>query len=128
MIHHRITLDAAKFSTLVSGNICQADSETQILLDDIGWDVMINAIFTVALGTLPDRMQDMTEPQLSDHLGRQLRFVQNCETSDTIGSMLVIFQDDGITQYGATVMREDAPAALRELADRLENNTTVKRT
>lgn len=49
------------------------------------------------------------------------------QTPDTIGSMLVIFQDDGITQYGATVDPETAPQALRELADRIERRQTVKR-
>jgi hypothetical protein len=39
----------------------------------------------------------------------------------------VIFQDNGISQYGATVDPETAPQALRELADRLERRQTVKR-
>ena len=73
------------------------------------------------------RMQDMTEPELGQHLSKQLKFIKSCQTSDTIGSMLVIFQDDGITQYGATVDPEAAPQALRELADRIEKRQTVKR-
>lgn len=48
-------------------------------------------------------MQDMTEPELSEHLSRQLRFIKASQTSDTVGSMLIIFQNDGICQYGATV-------------------------
>lgn len=73
-------------------------------------------------------MRDMTEPELSEHLNQQLRFIRVSETADTIGSMLVIFQDDGICQYGATSINpDDAPAALRELADRLEKRQTVKR-
>lgn len=72
-------------------------------------------------------MRDMTEPELAEHLTRQLRFIRSCQTKDTIGSMLVIFQDDGIAQYGATVDPETVPQALRELADRIERRETVKR-
>lgn len=72
-------------------------------------------------------MQDMTEPELSEHLGKQLRFIKSCQTKDTIGSMLVIFQDNGICQYGATICPSTAPQSLRELADRLERRQTVTR-
>ncbi len=72
-------------------------------------------------------MKDMTEPQLSQHLTKQLRFIKSCHTPDTVGSMLIIFQDNGITQYGSTIDPETAPAALRELADRIEKRQTVKR-
>ena len=64
---------------------------------------------------------------ISEHLSKQLSFIKECQTPDTVGSMLVIFQDDGITQYGATIDPETAPAALRELADRIEKRTSVKR-
>lgn len=73
------------------------------------------------------QLKYMTEPELREHLSKQLRFIKACQTPDTIGSMLVIFQDDGITQYGATIAPETAPQALRELADRIENKQTVKR-
>jgi len=43
-------------------------------------------------------LQDMTEPELGAHLSYQLRFIESCHTPDTIGSMLIIFQQDGITQ------------------------------
>ena len=69
----------------------------------------------------------MTEPELSVHISNQLKFIRSCQTPDTIGSMLVIFGDDGICQYGATIDPETAPAALRELADRIEKRQTVKR-
>lgn len=72
-------------------------------------------------------MQDMTEPELRDHLNRQLRFIKRSQTRDTIGSMLIIFGSNGITQYGATVDPETAPQALRELADRIEGRQTVRR-
>lgn len=77
---------------------------------------------------MPENMlKYMTEPELNAHLTKQLRFIKSCQTPDTIGSMLVIFGDDGITQYGATVDPETAPQALRELADRIERRQTVKR-
>lgn len=72
-------------------------------------------------------MKDMTEPELAEHLNVQLRFIKSQQTPDTVGSMLIIFQDDGITQYGATIDPDTAPAALRGLADRLERRQTVKR-
>lgn len=72
-------------------------------------------------------MKDMNEPQLSAHLRKQLDFIKACQTEDTIGSMLIIFQDDGITQYGATLDPHGVPAALRELADRLDKRQTVER-
>jgi hypothetical protein len=72
-------------------------------------------------------MQDMTEPELSQHLRRQLDFIKAAQTPDTIGSMLIIFQDNGITQYGATVDPTATPQALRELADRLERREAVTR-
>ena len=73
-------------------------------------------------------LKDMTEPEIAEHLNRQLRFIKSSQTADTIGSMLIIFQDNGISQYGATVDPETAPQALRELADRIEKRQTVKRT
>ena len=72
-------------------------------------------------------LQDMNEPELSEHISKQLRFIKSCQTPDTIGSMLIIFQDNGISQYGATIDPETAPQALRELADRIELRETVKR-
>ncbi len=76
----------------------------------------------------PDKlMEHMTEPELSAHLSRQLKFIKKCQSEDTVGSMLIIFQKDMICQYGATVDPEQAPKALRELADRIERRETVKR-
>lgn len=72
-------------------------------------------------------LKDMNEPELAGHLNRQLRFIKSCQTQDTIGSMLVIFGDDGITQYGATIDPETAPQALRALADRIERRQSVER-
>lgn len=91
-------------------------------------DVGAHFVFCLS-GAIPEPMlmRHMTEPELSGHITNQLRFVKRCQTPDTIGSMLIIFQDDGIVQYGATIDPETSPAALRELADRIENRETVKR-
>ena len=48
-------------------------------------------------------MKDMTEPQLSEQLGKQLRFIKSCQTPDTIGSMLIIFGDNGISVHRGIV-------------------------
>ena len=81
----------------------------------------------LGIGSPDLRLEDMNEPQLREHFDRQIRLVKANETSDTIGSMLVTFQENGIAQYAATVLPDDAPAALRELADRLEKRETVGR-
>ena len=73
------------------------------------------------------RMEDMTEPELGLHLKNQMKFIKASQTEDTIGSMLIIFQENKITQYGSTIAAETAPPALRELADRLESRSTVER-
>lgn len=72
-------------------------------------------------------LKDMDEVELSAHVGRIMRFIRASQTPDTLGSLLVIFGDNGISQYGATIDPRTAPAALRELADRLERRETVER-
>lgn len=69
----------------------------------------------------------MTEPELSEHMRKQMMFVKACQTPDTIGSMLVVFGDNGITQYASSIDPETAPQALRELADRIERREALKR-
>jgi hypothetical protein len=69
----------------------------------------------------------MTEPELASHMSRQMAFIKHCQTKDTIGSMLVVFGEDGISQYAATIAPETASQALRELADRLDARTTTRR-
>jgi len=76
---------------------------------------------------MPKLIKDMTEPELSAHIASQLRFIKSRQTPDTIGSMLIVFCDNGISQYGATIDPAAAPEALRELADRIERRETVKR-
>ena len=79
---------------------------------------------------LPDDvklLQHMTEPELRAYFDGMFRQIRNWQTADTIGCMLVVFQADGITQYGATIDPATAPQALRELADRLERRQTIER-
>ena len=89
-------------------------------------EVFLEMIHRVEQGAAK-QLKYMTEPEIGEHLANQLRFIRASQTEDTVGSMLIIFQQDGITQYGATVDPETAPQALRELADRIEQRQTVKR-
>lgn len=73
------------------------------------------------------RMVDMDQEELDGHLKHQIRFIHACQTEDTIGSMLIVFGADGVGQYASTVDSECAPAALRELADRLERREMIER-
>lgn len=73
------------------------------------------------------RLQDMTEPELAKFFNGLMAWLQSRKPSDVIGWMLIGFQDDGISQYVASIDPSTAPAALRELADRLERRETVTR-
>lgn len=70
------------------------------------------------------RIQDMSEGELRAHLTHQMDFIKKHELDDVIGSMLVIFMDNGITQYVSSVAPNCAPDSLRELADRLEERAS----
>lgn len=76
---------------------------------------------------VPGLMKDMTEPQLTEHMTRMMQYVKDCQTPDTIGSVLLVAQDNGISQYAASVEREEVPAMLREMADRLDAGDSVER-
>ncbi len=65
-------------------------------------------------------LKDMPEPELRRHLSEMLDFIRLHERQDAIGSILVIFGNNGISQYGATVDPETVPQALLDLADRIE--------
>ena len=73
------------------------------------------------------RLQDLTEPELREFFDGLMEMLQICKPDDVIGWMLIGFQDDGISQYVASIDPETAPQALRELADRIERRETVKR-
>lgn len=88
---------------------------------------MCDKLAAIVPASYDKKLQDMTEPELREHMSHQLQYIKSCQTEDTIGSMLIIFGADKITQYGATVDPETAPQALRELADRIERRETVKR-
>ena len=114
------TIDLALSCNAVAANI----AEEVELVNTIAHLLLENRLFP----SPPDKlMEDMTEPELGDHLRRQLKYIKACQSEDTVGSMLIIFQKDMITQYGATVDPETVPQALRELADRIEKRETVKR-
>ena len=79
----------------------------------------------VTLG--PELFKDNTEPQLRAFINLLCGAVGDALPPDVLGFMLVMMQDNGIAQYGGSITRESAIGALRELADRLEANTTVER-
>ena len=72
-------------------------------------------------------MKDMTEPELREHMNLMCRAVTSLQAPDALGMMLVVFQDNGIVQYGSSIEPETAPQALRELAERIERRQTVTR-
>jgi len=73
------------------------------------------------------QLQDMTEPELARHFNRIMLTVDDQQPDDVIGSMVISFMTNGISQYVASIDPETAPAALRELANRIERRQTVKR-
>ncbi len=73
------------------------------------------------------QLQDMTEPELAEHFRKIMRMVNEQQPEDVIGSMVITFMTNGISQYVASIDPETAPQALRELADRIERRQTVKR-
>jgi len=72
-------------------------------------------------------MKDMNEPDLRLYLSYLMGMLKEVQPPAVIGSMLIMFTDQGITQYAASIDPETAPQALRELADRIERRETVKR-
>lgn len=72
-------------------------------------------------------LKDMTEPELFDYINLLMSATKQVVPPDVEGFMLVLFCDDGITQYGSSVTRETAVPALRELADRLEKREGIER-
>lgn len=73
------------------------------------------------------RLEDMNEPELRAHFADIIESVDDVQPDDVIGSMVITFMENGISQYVANIDPETAPDALRELADRLERRQTVKR-
>jgi hypothetical protein len=80
-----------------------------------------------ARSTAPKKMSNMTEPELGIYMTEIMDKIKAWQAPDVLGCMLVVFQEDSITQYAASVEPEGAIDALRELADRLERRETVKR-
>lgn len=72
-------------------------------------------------------MKDMTEPELREYFNLLMSATKSVIPPDCLGFMIVVFVDDGITQYASSVQREGAIEALRELADRLEAGDTIER-
>jgi len=69
----------------------------------------------------------MTEPELREFFNDRMELLKRKMPKDGQKFMLLVFQDDGISQYAASIQPEGAIKALRELADRLERRETVTR-
>jgi hypothetical protein len=72
-------------------------------------------------------LKDMAEPELEYYINLLMSATQHIVPPDVEGFMIVLFCDDGITQYGSSITRETAVPALRELADRLEKRDGIER-
>lgn len=72
-------------------------------------------------------MKDMTEPELSRLFKGLCRSTKARLPSDATGFVLLVFGDDGIAQYAASIDRQSGIAAIREFVDRLERGDTVTR-
>ena len=72
-------------------------------------------------------MKDMTEPELKVFINGLCRSMKSRLPSDATGFVLLIFGDDGIAQYAASIDRKSGIAAIREFADRLDRGDTVPR-
>lgn len=70
--------------------------------------------------TMTRRMDEMNEDDLAHYMTGLLTLIGSLSTPDTTGFILVMIAENGYTQYGSSISREDAPDALRELADRIE--------
>lgn len=72
-------------------------------------------------------MQNMTEPELREHLNRMGRANDSIKAPDCLGFMLILAGDDKIAQFISSLDRSCTPSMLREVADRIERNHAVTR-
>ena len=80
--------------------------------------------------SIKTKLQDMTEPEIREimaGLGHEI-----IDSADRIGVekplfVLLLFNDPRVGQYIANTNRSDTILALREAADRLENNQDIPR-
>ncbi len=71
-------------------------------------------------------LRDMTEPQLRD-LMNQLAAGVNRQLPPGTLFCLLVFDDPGVTQYVSNAERASIIAALRETADRFEQQQVIPR-
>lgn len=77
--------------------------------------------------TMTRRMDEMTHDELKHYMRGLMSLLSTLITPDTTGFMLVMYTENSQCQYGGTIDRSDAPAALRELADRLEDSNPARK-
>lgn len=77
--------------------------------------------------TMTRTMKDMTATQLKGYMRLLMDVIRRFVTPDTSGYIVIVFSDSQQAQYGGTLARDDAPAALREVADRLEEDNRASK-
>jgi len=72
----------------------------------------------------PDyRMKDLTPQEIANHMDGLMRFVSASQTSDTIGSIVLVFGESGFAQSGGTIDRSFVPSVLRAFATQIESSS-----
>jgi hypothetical protein len=72
-------------------------------------------------------LQDRTEPELRLYFNSLMDFLKSQKPADVTGFVLLTFQSNNITQYASSVDPSTIPAALREVANRIESRDRVTR-
>jgi hypothetical protein len=72
-------------------------------------------------------LRDRTEPELREYFNGLMNFLKSQKPDDVTGFVLLAFQSNNITQYASSVDPGTIPAALREVANRIESRDTVTR-
>lgn len=72
-------------------------------------------------------LQDRTEPELRLYFNGLMDFLKSQKPADVTGFVLLAFQSNKLTQYASSVDPGTIPAALREVANRIESRDHVTR-
>lgn len=76
---------------------------------------------------MTQRLEDMDEQELGRYFRCLGETVGQLLPDDAAGFLVLVCQDNGITQYVSSLERESGIGILRELADRLESHDTTER-
>ena len=73
----------------------------------------------------PTKIKEMSQDQKKAHMMKTIKSVAKLEAEDTIGTVVLMFQDNGQLQYAATVQLEGVAQALRNLADTIDLDSHI---